>query len=473
MRSMFRGITRRWLTNGFAIIAAFLAILGAAALLIVRAYYYQLVETALHDRADAFRRSVTATVLPDTNFETVGLDLIAQFNDNAKMELQVLGDTGYVMLSSTGFLPVQNDRANDFSQAVKSDEGFGFWTGETPDTGERVMALTVLERDNSGRTVGALRYVVSLRMVDYQITLIALGVLLLIVVILFLVGISNYVFLSSIVVPVTEVGKGARRIASGDYDYRIPKQYNDEIGDLSDTLNFMAGELAEGERLKNEFISSMSHELRTPLTAIAGWSETLAALGENDPEMLQRGLKVITDETARLTGIVEGLLDFSRIQNGTIRLECAPLDIAAELEETVFLFRERAAQAGLRLEFSENGEPLFLQGDRDKLRQVFVNLLDNAVKYSGRGGCVTVSVTYEQEWVCITVRDTGVGIAPEILPRVTEKFFRGSKSHPGSGIGLALSDEIVRMHGGSLRVESTLGEGTVVTVTLPAGKFAE
>lgn len=473
MHTLFRGITRRWLVSGFAIIAAFLVIIGCAALFAVRAYYYQLVETALYNRADAFRRSVSATVLPNDDFETMGLDLIAQFTDSAKMELQVLGDTGRVLLSSTGFVPVQNDRADDFADAVRSEQGIGYWSGNAPDTGEHIMAVTVLECDDSGELMGALRYVVSLRVVDHQITLIALGVLALVFVILFIVGISNYIFLSSIVVPVAEVGKGARRIASGDYAYRIPKQYNDEIGDLGDTLNYMAGELAEGERLKNEFISSVSHELRTPLTAIAGWSETLATLGTEDPDMLCRGLKVITDETARLTGIVEGLLDFSRIQSGTIRLEYESIDLGADLEETVFLFRERATQAGLRLVFADNGPPLLVQGDRDKLRQVFVNLLDNAVKYSGRGGCIRVDAVAVGEQVQVVVSDTGVGIAPEVLPRVKEKFFRGSKHHPGSGIGLALSDEIVRMHGGILTVESVQGEGTTVTVTLPVKPVKE
>ena len=228
----------------------------------------------------------------------------------------------------------------------------------------------------------------------------------------------------------------------------------------------MAEEIGATEKMKNEFLSSVSHELRTPLTAIKGWSETLQAAPE-DRELVSRGLAVIGKEAERLSGLVEELLDFSRMESGHIVLKRQRLDVLAELEETVFLFRDRAARAGLSLEYSDGEELLPVMGDPARLRQVFVNLLDNAVKYTPRGGRIRVEAAQLPGRVQVVISDTGVGIAPEELPRVRQKFYQTDPANPGSGIGLALVEEIVRLHGGRMEMDSEPGVGTAVTVLLP------
>ena len=222
--------------------------------------------------------------------------------------------------------------------------------------------------------------------------------------------------------------------------------------------------------MKNDFISSVSHELRTPLTAIKGWAETLADMGgEVDPEMLAKGMRVITSETERLAGMVEELLDFSRIQSGRMKLVKDRMDVIAELSEAVLMFEERARHEGKRLIYNEPDQFASFMGDRNRLRQVFVNIIDNALKYSDRGDTVTVRASVSESQVDISVADTGIGIREEDLPKIKEKFFKANSTRRGSGIGLAVADEIVSLHGGTLDITSKENVGTRVTIHLPLG----
>ena len=207
--------------------------------------------------------------------------------------------------------------------------------------------------------------------------------------------------------------------------------------------------------MKNEFISSVSHELRTPLTSIRGWVETLEAL--DDPEDLnyRKGLEIIHSETGRLYSMVEELLDFSRLQNGGIHMECRPLDLVAE---------------GLVLHYAEPEEMIPVYADPGRLRQVFINVLDNAIKYSAPGGRITVKLWAGEYKAFVEIIDQGRGIPPEDLGSVKGKFFKGSNAVRGSGIGLALVDSIMTALDGTLDLRSTLGKGTVITLGLPLYK---
>ena len=255
----------------------------------------------------------------------------------------------------------------------------------------------------------------------------------------------------------------------GDYDAHLRKTHDDEIGDLCDTINYMAGEIADAERMKNEFISSISHELRTPLTAIKGWSETLRTDTTVDPELTAQGLDVINREAERLSGIVEELLDFSRMQSGHMAMKFERMDLLAELEEVVFFFHDRAAREQVELRYVQAQQPLPpVLGDRDRLRQVFINVLDNAIKYSSDHGMVRVEAADMGGRVQVVISDNGIGISKEDLAKVKTKFYRANNNRPGSGIGLALADEIVSLHNGRLEIDSELGVGTTVTITLPA-----
>ena len=461
-------LTRRWLTHVFAVIVGFLLVLQVLFTLMLRYYYYQSVENALDSRAALYQRTMEmAAGKESVSWDTGSRELIAYFTDKDKMELQVLSAGGNVLLSSNGFVPDETASPMDFRLAMQSENGEGRWRGSVE--GEQTMALTVLQKDQNGAVIGALRYVVSLTLVNRQVALLSLLLFGFILLIVFFVTLSGVYFINSIVNPVAAVSHTARRIAMGEYDVRLDKHYDDEIGRLCDSINYMAGEIDAAEQVKNEFISSVSHELRTPLTAIKGWSETMQTAPE-DAELMSQGLAVIGKEATRLSGLVEELLDFSRMESGHIALKVTKLDVLAELEEAVFLFRDRAARAGVRLEYCPCDALPPVMGDADRIKQVLVNVLDNAVKYSRPDDRVRVEAATVPQGVQIVISDTGVGIEEEKLANVREKFYQTDPGNPGSGIGLALADEIVRLHNGQLEIDSEYGVGTAVTVTLPIAK---
>lgn len=219
--------------------------------------------------------------------------------------------------------------------------------------------------------------------------------------------------------------------------------------------------------MKNDFISSVSHELRTPLTAIKGWGETLRDAGAGDEELIKKGMQVIIGETERLSSMVEDLLDFSRMQTGRLSLIMSKMDLIAELSEAVLMFTERAKREGMQLLYDEPEIFLTVIGDKNRLRQVFVNILDNALKYSDSGDSVTVNAGVQGDFAVISIADTGIGISKEDLPNVKAKFFKANSTRRGSGIGLAVADEIINLHGGTLALESVEGKGTTVTIQIP------
>ncbi len=454
--------------NGLAVIVMVLFIFEIAFLVAIRFYSYDAVENALYTRANA-QSTLLGQYMQSSNFDFASnaRELVEGFLDKEKMELQIVDTSGRIVVSSTGFPPYQAEAApEDYREALKDPAGKGVWCGKSG--GEPVMAMSLLVRNGSGELMGALRYVVSLTLVNQQIILVLVITLVVGALIIFFMILSSSYFVSSIVTPVMEIGSAARRIALGDYNSRIEKKYDDEIGDLCDTINYMAGEISAAEQMKNDFISSVSHELRTPLTAIKGWSETLRQAGPEDAELTAKGLDVIAGEAERLSGIVEELLDFSRMQSGRMTMKFERVDILAELEEAVFLFRERAGREGLSLEYVESPVLPPVLGDRDRLKQVFINIIDNAIKYSNSGGRIRIEAADMGEHVQVVVSDNGVGIAPEDLPNVKTRFYKANKTRPGSGIGLALADEIIRRHKGRLDIDSQLHVGTTVTITLPA-----
>ena len=279
----------------------------------------------------------------------------------------------------------------------------------------------------------------------------------------------NLLFIRSLTGRIRTLTEAAGRIAEGSYGTQVGKQHDDEIGTLTDTVNELSARLAGAEKLQSEFISSVSHELRTPLTAITGWSETLlydeAIQGDS-----RRGVQIISGEANRLTKMVVELLEFTRMQDGRFTLNVDELDIAAELEDIVFTYGSLLAQDGVELRFTAPEEEIpGIPGDAERLKQVFLNIIDNAAKYGREGKTVDVALSAQAEDVVITVRDHGPGIPEDELPFVKQKFYKGSGRERGSGIGLAVCDEIIARHKGSLTVENAPDGGVLVTVRLPAG----
>ena len=393
--------------------------------------------------------------------------MVEQFADKDKYEFMLLDGYGGVIASSSGTGADGIVVQDDFNKAQDAPDGVGVAIYRTA-SGETVMAVCSLV-PYAAEDVAAMRLVTSLTLVQAQLKSVFIVSLIVVAAILGFTVASGLYFVRGIVVPLGQVERIAASIARGELDVRLPVtgDERDEVDRLRGTINQMAEGLEETEKMKNEFISSVSHELRTPLTSIRGWVETLMTLDDPTDENYRKGLEIINNETGRLNNMVEELLDFSRLQNGRIRMECRPLDLVAELTDAVLFCEARIRQEGLLLHYAEPEEMIPVYADPDRLRQVFINILDNAIKYSAPGGRITVKLWAGEYKAFVEIIDQGRGIPPEDLENVKTKFYKGSNSVRGSGIGLALVDSIMTALDGTLDIKSTLGRGTVVTLGLP------
>ena len=463
-----RKITTKWLINSTLTTTLIFIIINILGGYLFSNYFYTSVRQQLATESDKIETSLKYYLIDtNSNFSTQVRTMVEGFEDKEKYELLLLNEEGQITLASSGFEPSVTDNMTDYAEALKNGT-ISYSIGETSG-GEKVMSATIpMPKEVSG--ISALRLMVSLEEVDRQIMWMIFIMICVSLAVLLFTFLTGSLFIKSIVDPVRDIGRAARVIASGDFTARVENKHksNDEVGELCDIVNYMADELANAEQMKNDFISSVSHELRTPLTAIKGWAETLNSV--DDPETIRKGMRVITTEADRLSSLVEELLDFSRIQNGRFTLVFSNMDILAELEDAILIYQDGAKRAGI--DFSYNA-PEFLPivyGDKNRLRQVFINVIDNAIKYSEAGSEITVTAEEFDENIKITIKDTGCGIKAEDLPKIKTKFFKANTTKRGSGIGLAVADEIINMHNGTLIVTSKENVGTTVEIILPVKK---
>jgi signal transduction histidine kinase len=471
IRKHFKGIERRWIMNNVSAVI-FLAVFAVLTFAVSFGIYsYSNVRIGLEQKArtttDFFGNYISQSY---NEYYQSCIKFAQTFEEKNTLELQFISTNGKIVASSYGPWAGQSPETSDVAKAIATRTTSHF-RGRNPRTGERILAVSHPMIYANGEVIGVLRYVTSLKNVDRQVWA-AIGIAMLIgVIFIAYVLNSSRFFLRSILEPVSEITATARRIADGSYGARIQKKFDDEIGALADTVNDMSAKISQAERMQTEFISSVSHELRTPLTAIAGWGETLLSADEMDPGEVRRGVGIILREARRLTGMVEELLEFTRMQDGRFTLNVEPSDILSEFEDTVFMYGSRLRQEGIELEYLDSDEIVpEIPCDVARLRQVFLNILDNAAKHGGEGKRITASIGVEDGDVVIRIRDFGPGIPEEELPHVKRKFYKGSSKARGSGIGLAVCEEIVSMHGGVMTLSNAEGGGTLVTISLPTGE---
>jgi len=317
-----------------------------------------------------------------------------------------------------------------------------------------------------------MRLVVSLEAVDKGISNIIVFFLIISITVLIFSILVSTILAKNIVVPIKKLTIVAEEMAGGDLGVRSDTNSKDEIGKLAKTLDYMAEEIQKREQLKNEFISSISHELRTPLTAIKGWVITLDD-SQTDKDTLKMGLNIIEKETDRLVNMVEELLDFSRLSSGKMTLNKKEVSIKAISDYIDVYMSARARRENKRLNINLDSENKKIYVDIDRIKQVLINLLDNAFKFTEAEGTISISFSSVEGSLKIIVQDDGCGISEEDLPRVKEKFYKGKNAKSKNGIGLSICDEIVKLHDGEIFIESEEGKGTLVTVILPVIKEEE
>ncbi|MBQ8606284.1 MAG: HAMP domain-containing protein [Clostridia bacterium] len=465
----FYGIATRWIVNIFSPVLA-VVLLSCIILSVFVTNFYNMsakntIITNAQSTANYFENFVSTQYNQNSEFASHAQQLVRDFDNKNMMEIQVSNISGKIAYSSTGFTVNELNITPDVLEARNGKEAT--WTGIFETTKEKVISVSVPLYDNSGNLRGTVRMISSLERIESTLNIIYVVIFLIGFSIIALTAISGIFFIKSIVIPVRQINDVAIEIAEGNLTTNA-LQYSsgDELGRLCQSIHTMADKLSETEKVKNDFISQISHELRTPITAIRGWSETLMA-NEALDDMTLRGATVINKETERLSKMVEEMLDMSRIQSGRLNVNLAPVNIIAEFEDTVFMMSERSKGENVTIRYEISEDECTIEGDKDRLKQVFFNVIDNAVKHSNPGSEVLTTVNVGSKYVEFAVEDFGAGISKDDLPYIKEMFYKGSSQKRGSGIGLGVSDEIIRLHSGTLEIESELGIGTKVTITLP------
>lgn len=435
----------------------------------VSTYYFDSARQIVQSRA------VTAATLSNQFMEGYTLPeraryILENLVPGESSRVEVLDPEGRTVVDSYGFSSNQRIRTSDVRTAQQG--GVGSYSGYSQAFRQRIMAVSS-PLVSYGEVIGTLRFSVSAEPLYREVAkLIAWSIGIGAAVLAFGFALS-LIIARRIVGPIKELTVISRQMATGDFSAKAVRKHNDEVGTLADSLNHMNEELANSEKMKNDFISNVSHELRTPLTSIKGWGETLVIGGLDDEETTMLGLGVITSETDRLIGLVEDLLDFSKYQAGEIRMRSVPVDLNSLLRQLDLQYTHSGNKHGVTLHTLLSEEPMPMHADLNRLKQVFVNLIDNAIKFSDLNGEVRLTAACSDLQVHVSVQDDGEGIPAEDLEKIGRRFYKGSSKMSGSGLGLAISKEIVRLHGGRIKIESEYGVGTTVTVTLPLVVEAE
>ena len=469
-----KGLRRRWLAGSIVPVAAILLLVGVLISVGFASNYYNSARSTLRAKASSGADYFNTYVMTGyKEYYRSATLYAATFDGSDRIELQFLNSAGRVEVTTRGLTAGTYPGTPEIARAVESGTVQDF-VGRDEATGERIIAASSLLKYN-GQVVGVMRYVTGIGELDRQVSLTVLVVCGVMAAVICLIFLSSSIFISNVVAPVSAVSEAAKRISGGSYGIQIPNKYADEMGVLVDNINDMSLKISQSEKMESEFISSVSHELRTPLTAINGWGETLLEDESCDAQQLRRGVQIILKESRRLTNMVEELLDFSKMTDGRFTLQVEDTDLQAELEDAVYTYRELFRQDGISLEYTSD-KALYeelITGDPERLKQVFCNVLDNAAKHGGSGKRIVVHLTQQEGEYIISIRDFGPGIPEAELPYVKQKFYKGSSRARGSGIGLAVCDEIVHLHGGQFDIANAAGGGAVVTIRLPLKRETE
>ncbi|MGL4656196.1 MAG: ATP-binding protein [Sarcina sp.] len=456
-----KSIKSRLVRSFVLVVSATILIASVMFLMFITRYYYQGTEDILKSQikvaADFYDKYLSDNSLEYNVYEDK--DIFWQQTD---AQVQIYNDKGVLIMDSLG-VDKHSGEPIDVQKALSG--GVGEWIGHVDYSDQKVMTISY-PLESNGKIVGAVRYITSLEGVNKFILKFAWAFIIIgLAVIIIGIGIS-YLLANSIVNPLKTLTKTSEEFAKGNLDAKNKIETDDEIGKLAYTLNFMADEIKKRERLKNDFISSISHELRTPLTSIKGWAIILNN-DDTDKEMLAQGFNIIEKEADRLSHMVEELLDFSKFVSGRIQLKKEEIEVNDFVQYIKMYMEPRAARENKKFLIHKAPHDIIVDGDRDRLKQVFINIIDNSFKFTDEGGSISITVQELENDVKLIIEDTGCGISEEDLPKVKEKFFKGKNSKSQNGIGLSICDEIIKLHKGTFDIESELGVGTKTSITIP------
>ena len=348
-----------------------------------------------------------------------------------------------------------------------------YWLRAALNAFSKVRAMTgVYARGirHEGELVGVLVYISQVQEIYESLRDIQMRILFWLVIVAAAVMTVNMFVLRAITRPISELNEGISRMSRGDLSARVNVRGRNEFAGLAQAFNSMSERLEQLDKSRNQFVSNASHELKTPLSTMKILIESLLYQDPIDPGMAKEFLGNVNDEIDRLNHIVSDLLTLVNIDSGAMKLKLGELDLAALVQNQVKRLSPLARENGVELECDAGGA-MKITGDALKLEQVIYNVIDNAIKYTPRGGEVHCSLSRSGRMAVVKIADTGEGIPADDLPHIFDRFYRVDKARSratgGTGLGLSIVKQIVLSHGGSITPESTLGKGTTFTIQLP------
>ena len=391
------------------------------------------------------------------------------FYRNNISQVQILDNSSNVLFDSLGSSKIGTKiKSTDVINANKGE--YSYQKIINKKTGEEVIALSYPLSDNQ-KQIGIIRLISSTAKVkenvnNQMIIFLFFGF----TIFLFALVVSFYAS-KRWIVPIKNLTKVGEKLAQGDFKVKASEDGKNEISELGQTLNYMSENIVKREDMKNEFISSVSHELRTPLTSIKGWAITLQAKEiQKNEDMLNQGLTIIENEGERLSLMVEDLLNFSRLSSTSFQYEKEDLNIVEIAKEVYQQLYPRSLNEKINFDFKTAYEEIIVNCDKNRMKEVFINIIDNAMKFTPKDGHIDIFISKEDENVNIEVKDDGEGIKEDEISFVSSKFFKGSSSKSQTGLGLSICEEIVKAHDGKLVIKSKYTVGTSVIVVLPRAK---
>lgn len=457
--SMLRNIRTRLFLTYLVLILFTTTVMGALFYFITKERLLKNKEEYLSRSADVFMTFIVPYMEMEENLDDALIPAVRLFMrqslEQLDYRLQVIDRSGEIIMDSQGIPPYGGRADPRFYRALEGRTEI--WLERSP-SGQMMYKCLPIKLRN--QVPGAAKLSISLEEIDQLFSAMRKYFFLTFLMsVLAAIGAALF-FIRTLMRPVTRIRDTARGIAQGDLESRVNYDSPDELGDLSRTINFMADELKKLEQARASFLGNVSHELRTPLTIIKGFVITLLS-SEGIPQEWQRSLELINRETDRLTRLVEELLELTRLRSGRVGLDYSWCNMEEILRSTELQVGQKAEQAGVKMVFDTASGLPRIWADVDRVKEVLLNLIDNALKYAASGGVVEVRTRTTEELLEISVKDNGPGIPEPELPFVFERFFRGNKKGiSGTGLGLAIVKGILEAHGGRISVESHEGEGT-------------
>ena len=395
-----------------------------------------------------------------TSLETVTLQLDS-LSVYMNADIRIISPDGIIILDTAGSA---SDTATVISDFDPSSGGSTYYLiGNFFDSFDEEVLSVICPIITKYRTKGYVTIHISMDEIEAECNSL-LNISYITLIIMFLLSLIILIFFTTLVyVPLRKITKGAESFADGNYHYEVNVDSRDEMGYLAAALNYMSGKIADSEDDQKKFIANVSHDFRSPLTSIKGYLEAMLD-GTIPPEMHEKYLGIVLNETERLTKLTNGLLALNNLNTKGMHLDITDFDINDTVRKVAETFEGTCRKKSIAIELVLTGEELYVHADKGRIEQIIYNLTDNAVKFSNHDSVIKIETTEKKNKIYVSVKDNGIGIPPEDISMIFNRFYKSDasrgKDKKGTGLGLSIVKEILTAHNENINVISTPGEGS-------------